>query len=314
MAANRYKTARAVQSNAGIRAAYNHRILALVLELEKEALADILTGLSEGKSRDNIFAEDARPPREQLMFDFMLKELQNRARTPERAEAMKELINAYIAKRLPVYLTRAGTEARKLARRYVLRIAKSTGEAQRQSLVSAGAPVAKVAQELSEFGVRGYYLSKGAVEALPAIIEENTGLIKNLVSSELARIQDAVTGSVLGNGTYGNLIQTLRETRGFTVTRINTVALDQTNKITQAIQRENSKGLGINKGVWIHTPGLYTSRKTHLEFNGKVFDLDKGLFDSEVNKYVVPGECINCRCTFRPVLPDYLIEGTDSKN
>ncbi|HHN9167526.1 TPA: phage head morphogenesis protein, partial [Escherichia coli] len=42
-------------------------------------------------------------------------------------------------------------------------------------------------------------------------------------------------------------------------------------------------------------------RPSHVKADGKEFDLDKGLYlDGE---WVLPGEAINCRCTWSPVIP-----------
>ena len=40
------------------------------------------------------------------------------------------------------------------------------------------------------------------------------------------------------------------------------------------------KEYGATKGRWIHVPGRYSSRITHVHMDGEVFDLNVGLYDS----------------------------------
>ena len=39
--------------------------------------------------------------------------------------------------------------------------------------------------------------------------------------------------------------------------------------------------------------------------NGKHFSLVEGLYDRTAGKKVLPGELVNCRCTYRAVVPDF---------
>ncbi|ELZ1101181.1 TPA: phage head morphogenesis protein, partial [Escherichia coli] len=83
--------------------------------------------------------------------------------------------------------------------------------------------------------------------------------------------------------------------------RAETIARDQNNKATAVIQSERQKKLGITKGIWRHSHAGKQPRPSHVKADGKEFDLDKGLYlDGE---WVLPGEAINCRCTWSPVIP-----------
>lgn len=87
--------------------------------------------------------------------------------------------------------------------------------------------------------------------------------------------------------------------------RAKLIARDQSNKATQAIRSIEAKELGITEGVWVHVPGAKSSRKTHMQMNGKRFRLDEGLYDSAVGRKVLPGELVACNCTFRAVIPEF---------
>ena len=85
--------------------------------------------------------------------------------------------------------------------------------------------------------------------------------------------------------------------------RAELIAGDQVQKATQEFALNNAQAYGATKGEWIHVPGEKTSRITHMEMDGKVFDLDKGLYDEDVGEYVLPGQLIYCRCTFQAIFP-----------
>ena len=44
--------------------------------------------------------------------------------------------------------------------------------------------------------------------------------------------------------------------------------------------------------------GLYS----HVEMDGKEFDLKQGMWDKKAGAYIQPGELVNCKCTYRAVL------------
>lgn len=107
---------------------------------------------------------------------------------------------------------------------------------------------------------------------------------------------------------YRELESTLAASQGFSAARAARVALDQSVKVSQAIQRENAKALGITEAIWVHVPGQYSSRPTHIAMNGKRFELSAGLWDEDVGMMVVPGQLPYCRCSLRTVLPPELLK------
>lgn len=60
--------------------------------------------------------------------------------------------------------------------------------------------------------------------------------------------------------------------------------------------------LGVTQAVWV-TSKDERVRKSHMDRNGKVFDLDKGLYSSVDKLTLLPGVDYQCRCISRPILP-----------
>ena len=60
--------------------------------------------------------------------------------------------------------------------------------------------------------------------------------------------------------------------------------------------------MGVKYARWVYTYRSETPRESHVEADGRLFDISKGcLIDGE---YILPGEKINCKCSFRPVIEE----------
>lgn len=127
-----------------------------------------------------------------------------------------------------------------------------------------------------------------------AAAEQNASLIKSIGEESINRASNAIAGSIQRGGSRAELFEDLAKGYGITKRRAALIAIDQGNKITEQLAIHKMQSAGIKQGVWIHSHGDKVPRKTHLRFDGKVFDLDKGLYDSQVGRYVKPGELINC--------------------
>lgn len=132
-----------------------------------------------------------------------------------------------------------------------------------------------------------------------ALIRENVALIKSIPEHYFTE----VTGLVMRSASRGRDVKFLEDE--LAKRRAKLIARDQSNKATQAIRSIEAKELGITEGVWVHVPGAKSSRKTHMQMNGKRFRLDEGLYDSAVGRKVLPGELVACNCTFRAVIPEF---------
>lgn len=195
---------------------------------------------------------------------------------------------------------------------YSRSIASDLTASQRRLLKNAGVST-KTIKDRWTIKVGRTYISPTAAIRLGESVEAATNLITRIMDADMERIQEAALRGFEEGGAYSKLERVLLESKSLhgDLGRIQRVANDQANKISYAIQAGNMNDVGITRGVWIHHPGTYSSRSTHQKMHGKEFDLSLGLWDEKVNKYVLPAELPFCRCKFRPVLPEGLIEDDD---
>lgn len=135
------------------------------------------------------------------------------------------------------------------------------------------------------------------------VIGEQVGLIKSIASEHLTQVEGLVMRSVQRGRDLGTLAKGLEGRYGITKKRAALIARDQNNKATSVLQATRQQSLGIKEGVWRHSNGGKVPRQSHVKASGKKFLLAKGMFiDGE---WIMPGELINCRCGWSPVIPGF---------
>ena len=262
------KLARAVHANPGIRAAYRRELDAMIKSMHKSVLWWVRAAYRQNEARivDNAtLGEDASPS---AWLSRVLRRLQRywEKEWAEKADA--------------------------IARRFVNSTQKQTGSSYLQAFKAAG------------FTVKAQP-SRVMNDTVKALVAENVSLIKSIPSAYF----DSLTGSVQRSISMGRNVKELEKDifalRYSSEKRAHMIARDQTNKATEAVKRAENKRLGITEGIWVHVPGRKSARRTHMDMNGKRFRLDEGLYDSNEGRRVLPGECVNCCCTYRPVIPTF---------
>lgn len=139
--------------------------------------------------------------------------------------------------------------------------------------------------------VRGYF--REAAQA-------NSQLISTLPTEHIERIRKAVAESP---GDMESLKGILSDANGKLDRRSRNIAMDQTRKAYNDTAVVKAKSTGATKGIWIHSHrGPNQSRPKHVKAHGKEFDLAVGLPVGDEGQNVVPGEEINCHCTFKLVV------------
>lgn len=198
--------------------------------------------------------------------------------------------------------------ARKISYRFVRQMLRHLSVAQRRALEKAGVSKSLIRRTFTVPVIRGQFIAPNTAQKIPAYVEWSTKMITKLSTQSRLKIQNAIAEALEHGKSLSALRADIEKVKGMTAERAERVALDQSCKLNNFIQLENCKALGITEGIWIHVPGKFTSRVTHIAMNGKRFDLLTGMYDPDVGTHVHPGELPYCRCVYRPVLPEHILE------
>lgn len=300
MANRKPVTARAIEANSGIRRKFARKLQAFCRSFSRQAADEIFLHLA----RTSLVAKDwslSNPKTEEdkaLLREISRGVLASWKRDPER---FRQNIEGYVAVHIGEWTANASQAAKKLAVWVARCIAADVTAAQRRSYIAAGLSPEWMREKWTIPVVR-QHISAQAVQELPALVDWCTELITKMATRDVDRLQQVILKGFGEGRTVSEVRAQLLQTEGFDLMRATNVAIDQTNKITQGILRANDEALGVTEGVWIHVPGKFTSRETHIGMNGKRFNLKDGMFDPAVGKNVHCGELPYCRCIYRPVI------------
>lgn len=259
------KTLRAVHPNVGIEADYRRRLVKLVSQMH--ASVEYWICASYRANEPAIMAMDALPA----------AELQRAVRRMTRQ-----------------WQRRFATGAEELARYFALSARNRNDRALAQILKRAGFSVA-------------FKPTEAMRDVMKATVEQNVQLIKSIPQQYLTQVQGAVMRSVQTGRDLESLTKELRKDFGVTKRRAAFIALDQNNKATSAMQKVRQVELGITQGIWMHSHATKEPRKTHLANDRKKFSIATGWFDPDpkVRRHIMPGELIQCHCTWKPVIKGF---------
>lgn len=265
------KILRAIPVNAGVQAYYRKRLIKELKAMHKSVSYWVLTHYRMNEAEITGVVQDASPVKDIL-------------------KAFRHSMNAW--------LKRWDWLASWLAPRVVGKVNGTTTRSMAEAFKAAGMTV-----KFDE--------SRSMNTTVEALIAENVNLIKHrMVRPYLAEVEEIILRGVTQGSDLGHIASELHKRYEITERRAKMIARDQLDKANQAIQRTRDLSLGITEGIWVHMPGQYTSRKTHIAMHGKRFKLDgppneRGLYDSAVKHNVLPASEPMCRCVYRAVLPDF---------
>jgi len=135
-----------------------------------------------------------------------------------------------------------------------------------------------------------------------ASVTENVGLIKSIASEYLDKVQGAVMRSITTGNGLQDLIPALQQYEGQTHRRARNIALDQTRKAYNSINKGRMQAIGIKKFKWHHSGGGAHPREDHIAMDGNVYSFDDlPVIDERTGERGIPGQAPNCRCTMSPV-------------
>ncbi|WP_413194559.1 phage minor head protein [Pararobbsia alpina] len=142
---------------------------------------------------------------------------------------------------------------------------------------------------------------------LQASVAENVSLIKSIQEQYFTQVEGLVMRSITAGRDLKTLTDELEQRYCIARRRAKFIANDQNNKATAQMARVRQQSLGCKKARWRHTGGGKHPRESHVAADGKIFDLNKGLYID--GKWIFPGELPNCGCIGEPIIP-----GVDDEN
>lgn len=144
-----------------------------------------------------------------------------------------------------------------------------------------------------------------------ASVAQNVSLIKTIGAEYLQNVERAVLRSITTGNGLQDLVPALEQYEGYTHRKARNVALDQTRKTYNAINKGRMQEIGVKRFTWIHSGGGAHPREDHIAMDGQVFSFDNPpVIDQRTGERGIPGQAINCRCTMAPVF-DF---GDDKEN
>lgn len=150
-------------------------------------------------------------------------------------------------------------------------------------------------------------------EIIKAAVTNNVSLIRSIPEQYFLEIEGAVMRSITTGNGLQDLIPFINHRKTITMKRVNLIALDQTKKITVALNKQRSVESGLTKFEWVHSSASKEPRKLHLGYNGKTFSYDDlPIIDEKTGERGMPGQAINCKCIAVPILSFEKGEEVDS--
>lgn len=221
-------------------------------------------------------------------------------------EALYTEIDAIISQHLGDWITSLGEAVSEAVKHYARTVLLEVSADQKRALTASGFPKQLIDDAWAVPIVRGRYVSAQAQLQIEKLAQEATDSICRGYANGIEQVRRVLLDSLEKGQDLRELARAISMVDVVRKKRSEFDALDVSNRFVQSVEMANSQALGINQGVWVHVPGAYTSRETHKHFNGKIFDLDKGLYDKDCKGFVRPGELRFCRCTYRQVLPKWV--------
>lgn len=148
---------------------------------------------------------------------------------------------------------------------------------------------------------------KGFDDIANATIAENVNLIKSIPQEYFKQVTGSVMRSITEGRGIRDLIPEIEKYDGQTYRRAKNIALDQTRKAYNTINKQRLTALGVKQFEWLHSGGGQTPRESHLKIDGHIFsfenlEAEQAALGVPKNDRGLPSIPTFCRCTIRPVI------------
>ena len=158
-------------------------------------------------------------------------------------------------------------------------------------------------RKMKSFGVDFKGVMQKYSSYMSTAVEENVMLVKNLMDEQAKRLKSNVLRGLREGIPSTRLSGDLQKALGISKRRAATIARTETHKVTQQIADYRAQEVGLTEGIWRAMMDNRTSSQ-HASFNGKKFNLKKGLWDPKTRSWNWPGRRPNCRCWTEYIIPE----------
>jgi len=253
-----------LQPPAGVEERYYREINALVTQMTRQCTREI-TRLFKDPAAVTFFATDASISSQSRIL----------------VNSLSDRFNALFAK-----------HAKPIAERMVEGNTKASKTALHSSM-----------QKLSGgMSLKTSLITPDLVDIYKASVAMNVSLIKSIAAKYLQDVQGAVMRSITSGNGLQDLVPALEQYEGQTHRRAKNIALDQTRKVYNGINRERMTAIGVKQFQWHHSGGGAHPRPLHVEMDGNIYSFDDlPVIDENTGETGIPGDAVNCRCTMSPV-------------
>jgi SPP1 gp7 family putative phage head morphogenesis protein len=136
-----------------------------------------------------------------------------------------------------------------------------------------------------------------------ATVAENVALIKSIPTDYLFQVKGDILRAITTGQGLADIVPALEQYEGVTLRRARNIALDQTRKAYNNINKGRMQAIGVKKFEWVHSGGGQKPRELHIQMDGNVYSFDDlPVIDERTGERGIPGQAINCRCTMIPVI------------
>lgn len=158
----------------------------------------------------------------------------------------------------------------------------------------------------------GKTMSSNVRQISKASINANVKLITSIQEQYFQQIVGAVDRSIMTGGGLQELIPAINDAlkgqKRIAKNRAKNIALDQTRKAYNSMNKAKMEDVGVKKFEWVHAGGGQKPRSYHMNrwpagLNSGIFSFDDlPVIDEKTGERGIPGQAINCKCIMRPVI------------
>jgi SPP1 gp7 family putative phage head morphogenesis protein len=148
---------------------------------------------------------------------------------------------------------------------------------------------------------------KGMEDIARALIAENVSLIKSIPQEYFKNVTGAVMRSITTGNGLADLVPEIKKYQGQSDRRAKNLAIDQTRKAYNSINKARMQAIGVRQFEWVHSGGGQKPRESHMKISGHIFDFEnleaqQAALGVPKADQGIPGYPVNCGCTMIPVI------------